>query len=221
MRLKYLFVSLFVSFGLVGFPLTASAACSTERLAELNKIASNVDAKYSYEMVDNYPKFTVTLTNITSDIYVKDNVYLEPISGVSEKKLKYVDGINVVFTIYSNDTNCKNEILNAKYVNIPTFNEFSNTEECNMYPDFKYCDTWLDTLNITNDKFEVELNKYKEKTNKKNDEKQKDIQKNESLISKLGNNIYAIGIGVVILIAFIVIIIYRKKIKHKGGWYEI
>ena len=138
---KYLFVflgSLFM------FPLVSNAECSYERQAELSKIASNVGLSYTYDVVNGAPKFTVIITNLTNDIYIKDDS-VNTIIGTGDKTLQYENGTSVAYNIYSNDSSCKDEKIMTKYITLPAYNSFSSTEECTENPNFEYCQMWSST----------------------------------------------------------------------------
>ena len=54
------------------FPSISYAECDYQRTSELNKIASNVQFSYSYDVGDNnIPNIYLNISNITSDIYVE------------------------------------------------------------------------------------------------------------------------------------------------------
>ena len=124
-RLKYLICFMVCVFAC---PLISNAECSYERQAELSRIASNVQFSYTYEMTENYPRFTVSVTNITNDIYVIDD-YGVIISGATEGNRTYQGSNNIEFVIYSNDSSCRGEKLLTQYVSFPTYNKFYNTNK--------------------------------------------------------------------------------------------
>ena len=159
--MKYILVTIGIMFII---PFTVKADCSYEREAELSRIAANVQFSYTYTVDENgEPIFTVNINNLTNDIYVKDStgsgLFQPVISGTGEKKLSYAAGSSVTFDIYSNDSSCYGEKLSSMYVNLPQFNYYSTNEECQKYPDFKYCQVWLNT-SITPTQFQNELTQY-------------------------------------------------------------
>ena len=128
---KYLFVflgSLFI------FPLVSNAQCSYERQAELSKIAANVKFSYTFEMqetVELRPLFKIFITNLTNDIYIVDDYNGLTILGNGEKQVNYGDVSSATFKIYSNDPACRGELLMTQHVNMPSYNPYSRSEECN------------------------------------------------------------------------------------------
>lgn len=145
-------------------PLITHAECDYQRLAELSRIASNVQFNYNYDLSQGL-SFTLYVTNLTNDIYAVD-AYGNRFSGAGEKSLVYSsadvtgfqNGDQVAFKFYSNDNNCKDEEIVTKYVNFPTYNPYSRFDICRQYPNFKYCQMWIDTSYLTYEEFEQELN---------------------------------------------------------------
>lgn len=154
MKIKYF---IFTLIGICIFPFVAHADCDYQRQAELSRLASNVKISYSYEIVNNLPKFKVNIINLTNDIYISDgisNYYNQEI------ELSYNSGESQTYTIYSNDQNCYGDFLTKKYINLPHYNSYHNTEECQLNPNFKYCQMWGD-FKITTTQFQNELTQYK------------------------------------------------------------
>ena len=82
------------------FPFTVHAECDYQRMAELSKIASNVQINFVYDVGEaGNPFFKVILSNLTSDIYVTDNnenVFLTN----GEQSYGVEDGDNITYNIY-------------------------------------------------------------------------------------------------------------------------
>lgn len=191
------------------FPFKTSAECDYKRLADLSKIASNVNLSYSYLIGENgEPKFFVNISNLTNDIYMVDydnNI----ISGVFEKEFEYYSGSNMRFIIYSNDPNCYGEKIMTKYLKIPKFNSFFNTDECKNNPNFKYCSLWAKN-DISDDAFKAELNNYLNDINT--------IDNKAKVNDDTSDNNYLLYIvlpSVILFIFLIVIFIKRLFIKRK------
>lgn len=201
---KYLFVflgSLFM------FPLVSNAECSYERQAELSKIASNVQFSYTYDSVNDMPKFNVIITNLTNDIYIKDDS-MNTIIGTGEKNYQYENGTSVTYKIYSNDPSCRNEQILTKYINLPAYNAFSNTEECIKNPNFDYCQVWTST-GLKAEDFETKYEQYQNELEEK--EKQNE-QKGTIEIIKLfiQNNLNVIIMCLIAVLILLTMFIYRK-----------
>jgi len=205
-KLNYLFVflvSLFV------FPILASAQCSYERQAELSRIASNVGFSYNYKIQDSIPNFTVNITNVTNDIYVVDDLNNVFVNSYEFNPL-YTDQARIIYKIYSNDDNCRGELIFTNYVNFPTFNRFYSSNECKENPDFKLCGLWTDTRYYSTEDFNSELEKYKNIAIV--DEKQNDRSLFDQILDFVTNKNEAICLIIFILI-FIGVLVFKKVKK--------
>lgn len=201
---KYLFVflgSLFI------FPLVSNAQCSYERQAELSKIAANVKFSYTYEMqqtVELRPAFKIYITNLTKDIYIRDEYNDLTILGTGEKQINYSDLSSATFTIYSNDSACRGELLMTQHVNMPSYNSYSQSEKCKQNPDFKFCALW-NAEPSSETQFDEELEKKQNKTEVKENEDE------NGLVYFFNQNKKIIITTILAFAALIVIIIIRKK----------
>jgi len=193
------------------FPLVSNAQCSYERQAELSKIASNVQFSYTYDFQINedgerIPKFSVFINNITRDIYIIEDYNGLVINSMDEKKIDYTGIPSVQFTIYSNDPNCKGEKLLVKNVNMPVYNQFSHSEECQKNPTFKFCQLWGDKPLNTED-FNTELN---QKINETKEENYSDIGVYEKILNFISDNKLSL---ILVVLSLLFIIIYFTLIK--------
>lgn len=161
---RYRYVLLFI-LCMILFPNISKAECSYERQAELSRIASNVQFSYSYEMVNEMPVFTINITNVTSDVYLMDAGIDEIVPVDGERSFTYeIDNFTFQYDIYSNDSSCYGEYILTKYITLPKYNFFSNTEECKSNPSFKYCGMWV-KVPLNSEQFSKELEKYKASKN--------------------------------------------------------
>lgn len=205
---KYLFVflgSLFI------FPLVSSAECSYERQAELSKIAANVKFSYTYVVSNGLPVFNVIITNLTNDIYVKDDS-MNTFSGSGEKTATYQNGTSVSYSIYSNDNTCKGERILTKYINLPTYNNYSSSEECRTNSDFKYCQVW-DATGVNVDDFNQQYANYTMQLNKKNQETTQQDNVVQMIKQFINNNLTIIIACLVAISILIMMFIYKKVRK--------
>lgn len=210
---RILMLGVFASFCL--FPLSANAECSSERLVELSKIADNVTLSYTYELGIADADFQIVISNLTNDIYIEDDSGIR-YSGVGDKKaeLTYMSGESKIFTVYSNDNNCKGESLTSKYITLPTYNEYSTYEECEGIEDYKLCKQWIDLGNMEEDEFLKEVKAYKDslkQTKQKNPE-----NKNDGFLSFIKQHyLYFLIPIIVIVIGIGVWFVLIKKKKDK------
>lgn len=204
-KLKYLLLfsaCIFVS------PLITHAECSYQRVAELSKIASNVQFSYSYDIGENgTPTFTMNITNITDDIYVEDHS-TGTILKTGEHNLVYNQyGTTLKYDIFSNDPDCENEPLLTQNINLPNYNLFSSTENCKKYPNFKYCQTWMNTAALSQEKFSSELSKYVEQ-----EENSDATQTNKNIIDLIYENIVLVIVIIIMIITIPSLMFLKRRI---------
>lgn len=191
-------------------PFMVKADCDYQRLAELSKLASNVKVSYNY---DSNANFTVTLTNLTDDIYVTDN-FGNTFNGSGERQVSYGSGNTVTYQVFSNDANCPGRQLGTKYITLPSFNPYYATDDCKNNPGFQYCQKWTSSV-ININTFDSALADYEDEISGVNDEKAEESSIWEIIVNFFEENFYiVIGLGIVILV-FIVMLIIRLWPKKK------
>ena len=201
--IKYLFVSIIL---MMIFPIVTNAECNYERLAELSKIAGNVKLSYTYNVVDNKPIFTVNIVNVTNDIYVKDELYENVFTQFENNHTYDFNGETIDYNIYSNDPNCKGELVYKTQLSLPTFNEYSNRTECEKNPKFKFCQKWLNTKEVDVAEFYTKYESYLDDNN--NDIK--NAEKENTFLNFISNNRLLI-IFVIICIIILPFLIFVKR----------
>ncbi|MDD2434712.1 MAG: hypothetical protein PHO63_00465 [Bacilli bacterium] len=151
-------------------PLTIEAQCGYTEKVRLQKIAGNVS--FSYEHNDsniNINKegieFTITISNIHPDIYVKDTLHgdtytFENNSSIATKT-EYLSGINIIYKIYGNTENCKGELLMSSYVNIPSYNIYHHDPMCKGIETYELCQKWS-KVNLNYNQFTKRIEQYRE-----------------------------------------------------------
>lgn len=202
-KFKYMFFALIC---MCVTPLITNAECSYQRLAELSRLASNVQVTYTYDGSG----FTIYMTNLTDDLYSIDN-YGDIISGGAERTFNYYSG-TISFDIFSNDSSCYGEKLLTKSITLPTINVESFRDECKQFPNFKYCQLWGD-FSVSNEQFISELNSYKQELDdKKNSEIDEQFVVWNIILETIKNNIFMlIFFGVIIMLTIIYLYVKRKN----------
>src|SRR5574344_2180907 len=116
------------------FPICVKASsCGYNEQARLRKVSTNVVPSYTYTENGDDVSFTVTLTNLNSDLYIVDNTsgIRYDYNGNSEISISgYKPGANIRYTIYTTKTDCFDAItyLTIKYVNLPYYNKYYKEE---------------------------------------------------------------------------------------------
>ena len=163
----------------------SKTSCDYTLLANMKKLASNVGTTYTYKVNNNYVYFDITLTNIQSDMYIIDNsdkktyYYSDTVNGVLTL-YDYGSG-KVSYTIYSNNSECLNEKLAVKTVNLPYYNSFYNYPECEGIEEYKLCQKWI-KYDGGYRNFLKSVTQYKEKLNSIQDNS---VESSKSFFDKL------------------------------------
>ena len=207
--LKYLFVfigCMFIS------PLISHAQCSYERTAELSRIASNVQFGYTYEVTGDVT-YNVTMTNLVNDIYVVDNYNN---TFVGETEMNKAPANSLKYTIYSNDNDCRGEILVTKYLSLPVYNYFSKMEACKQYPNFRYCQMWENTRGVSEADFNNALEQYKTNELSKENVDENKVGIFERILAVFDNTYFKTGFTILLIVVLIgtAILVYWHK-KHR------
>ena len=208
MRVKQIKYVIFALICMCVTPLITHAECDYQRLAELSRLASNVQLSYTYSEENG---FQITMTNLTNDLYAT-NIYGQRIDGGAERVFESVSG-SYNYDIYSNDSNCPGEFLLRKSINLPVRNSYSYYDECKQYPNFKYCQMWSN-ISVTHEQFMEELEQYKGNVEEMKDQLTTEkISIFDTLLEVLGANWFMfVFLGVVVLLT---LIIFFVKKKHK------
>lgn len=208
MRVKQIKYVIFALICMCVTPLITHAECDYQRLAELSRLASNVQLSYTYSEESG---FQITMTNLTNDLYAT-NIYGQRINGGAERVFEAVSG-SYNYDIYSNDSNCPGEFLLRKSINLPVRNSYSYYDECKQYPNFKYCQMWSN-ISVTHEQFMEELEQYKGNVEEMKDQLTTEkVSIFDTLLEVLGANWFMfVFLGVVVLLT---LIIFFVKKKHK------
>ena len=199
------------------FPISGKALdCSYAEQARLRKLASNVTTSYEYVENGENVSFNITLTNITSEIYVHDynrNVDYK-YNGSNEIKITgYEPGENVRYQIYPTKGNCTSSYLANKYVNVPYYNKYYKDPLCEGKT-YSICGKWQ-RVTLSYDEFVKTINDY----DRKKDEGIKNETNGEKnnifdLISKFIFDYYIFIIAGGALIFVLTSVLKKKKSKY-------
>lgn len=207
--MRYLKFLLFTIICMFITPIITHAECDYQRQAELSRLASNVQISYNYAIVNGYPEYTVNISNITNDIYMMDSLG-STFASKSEFSQKYYLWNNEVdYTIYSNDNNCKGEVLLTKHISFPRYNQYSVLPECQKYASSELCSIWYDTSSYSQEQFINALTR----TSSIEKPKIEETSLSETILDVIMDNlVYVIlsVIGILILVIFIVLKVVRR-----------
>ena len=208
-------VIIFVLFTLIiMFPMNVDAlSCSYEDKAVLRKKASNIMPSYTYTESNDSVLFSVTLTNLSQDLYIVDKTTNKRYNynGSSELTIKgYEAGVKVQYEIYTTNSDCFTKYLTIKYVNLPNYNKYYKDPLCVGKESYSVCYKW-NKVDITYDEFKERVKKiYNEQT--KEEEINEEIK--ETLFDKIYNflhDYYVFIIVGLVLITFSIIFFRNRK----------
>ncbi len=215
---------------------TVHASCSLEDQVKINNAAGAVNAnasrlEYSYDDHDDEYDEDLTVTSYTGIIYVYNltkDIYFEISDDTTKEIYTYADDVNgavavstgsmaVVknynIAIYPTDKTCGTTAVRTIQVTLPRYNEYSASSYCTDYPNYYYCQQFLNADIITYDDFMSGLNEYA-KTHKKEDETRREgiLENTIKFVKKYW---YFIVIVICIVIGIAIFIKRYKDEKRK------
>lgn len=216
-----------------------NAACKLEDQVKINNAAGAVNAsasrlEYNYDDHDDEYDEDMTVTSYTGVIYVYNltrDIYFEISDDTTKEIYTYDDDVNgavavstgsmaVVknynIAIYPTDKTCGTAPVRTIQVTLPRYNEYSTSSYCTDYPNYYYCQQFLNAGIIKYDDFMSGLNEYA-KTHKKEEETRK-----EGILENTVMFIKKYWCFIVIIICIIIgITIFIKRYKDEKRKKEI
>jgi len=208
MKGKILLIALFILFPMSGNALS----CNYAEQARLRKIASNITTSYEYIENGDSVSFNVTLTNITSEIYIHDNSTGNDYYYNDSDEIVingYKDGTNIKYSIYPTKTNCTYSYLANKYVNLPNYNKYYKDSLCEGKK-YSICSKWQ-KVTLSYDEFVKTIKEYDKKNEEENNNSSEEKDSWFDIISKFIFDYYIFIIAGGITIYFLISLITRKK----------
>lgn len=214
-KIVYLFMILLIFFNVIN--VLALDECTTSELKRLKELANNVVFKYEYQIRDEnlmdsdeytfkQVYYDVTGFNLSNELIVRlkedEDVrftYEEPTIG------NFINGETLQIEILAYTKNlCSGRVILTKNIKLPSINVYSLNEECQEYPNFKYCQE-NGELNISELEFQEALSEYKkELENKKDDDKLVDYKdsRDYTMYVYIGSLILIVGVMLFVIIRY-------------------
>lgn len=239
-KIKYiLFTYIFIVITIM--KVDAASTCSSTMLYQEKQRASEI--KVDFEVIDNVyddeyddeciescieKYLLVSLYNVPDEISVdvkslndtfkKFSLTSEQRNTNNELKIKDANATEIKryeFKIKSASPDCYGEILKTLTLNTPMFNKFSDVASCEAYPDFKYCNKYVnfDISNLTNEKFNKIFDKYLEEKEQELEKENEGKESAKELFNKYWYIVVIIIIAIVLIVVLIKIIIKRREKK--------
>ena len=219
---KYCFFLATIFTLIININVFAENKCTNSEMERLKKLAEKIEFKYDYEIKEEknndddfykYAEFSIKATNLSNELktLVVYNYYTGNYLEFNESNKGVLKGftegekVNIVIKAYTNN-DCVEKTVLTKTINLPYYNELSDSEICQENPNFKYCSILLEQK-VSNDTFINELE------NTFNTEKVEEKDDGELTLS---NNSYIIYIVVALFVVFIVLgILFMQKKRRK------
>lgn len=220
MKKKYLILIIIT---LLILPLNVFAKAKTEcdysLLSNMKRYASNINFIYDYRIENNNAYFNVTINNLTADMYLVDEITGQRYNYSSTNNGEliingYSDVETLKYKVYSNNSECMDEILIINYINLPVYNKYSGDPLCEGISEFSLCRRFLKT-NISYEEFEKQVLEYKKEEVKTEEQIEEKKEVELTFAEKLIDFLIHYGIFIAIPIIVIIIIIMRRSQKNK------
>lgn len=152
----------------------------------------DIDGDYEEDtapLVDLYGTvFNVSFANITDDIYLRitndtndtELTFTKENADAGEAvfQTEYDDELTTyTVEVLASNYDCADEVIRKFNLTVPIYNQFSEMEACNTYPNFYYCQEYIDTEPISYSEFIEELSIYRDSAN------DEDIEENTNVIN--------------------------------------
>ena len=214
MKMRYIiFICLlFIPFKIMG------ENCDYDDISRYQKLASNIKFNYDYVENNNSVSFNIVITNMPSELYIKDasgNIISYNTVFNTETVLTGYQSGNHKFDIYSYDAACEDMVISSSYVNLPYYNPYYKDPVCNSITDYEYCQKWVE-VKLSRDDFVKEVNNYKKKNNISDisvEDAFKDDYTNDwlnKIITIFLNNYIWILVSLIVVCGTLMIILIRK-----------
>lgn len=213
---------LLVLFVLILIPGKVDAAkiCTGKKLSDLKAKAYAAQPTYEFIKDKNENYFKVTVFNVDKDILVqsggsiyepdkKNQVIIETyFEGGETYEIKFYGGY---------ETDCVEEYVYSKKLQLPKYNPYSEREECIEYEEFPLCNKWYSGDIESDEYFLEQLELYKKSITPSKEPVKEEVEKNifEKIVDFYMENIAITGPISVIVILVVIIVVVRKIIRRR------
>lgn len=136
--------------------------CKFSEISKYKSLASNITTFYEYEENENGVTFSITLVNLSEELYIVDATTGEVYQyGNSEMTISgYSPSTTVKYAVYTTNENCSDQLLYTIRVVLPDYNPYYKDDVCIGAADYLYCQKWY-KHNLDYDTFVEKVNDYK------------------------------------------------------------
>ncbi len=204
------------------FPLITNAAssCNAQTMSNISSLANNVNIVYEVDTSSKTPIFTITLTNLTSDMIVFDRNASKTYKGFantgSEMSVRTKMSGSYSFIIYSKQ--CKEQVA-TKSVSLPTYNVYYGDKLCDGLDQCDACQKWYGS-NSDRKKFEQSVQECKRKQNAVIEAEEKPVKQAQAWYESIAKIFLDFWWAIIILMIVIIGIYYAIRAKQKKNEYN-
>ena len=193
--------------------------CDYSVVSRMKSMVTNINLSYDYKIVDNEALFSVTINNLTDEMYFYDTVtnkyYYYRDSNNGEITINNYKVNSGTYKFYSNLDACHGISLGNKYYTFPKYNKYYVHELCSDISNYSLCQKWSD-VNYSEEEFKKMVLEYKNQIEEPDEEAVVNIEKTiTDKIIEIYINYYYYFLGAIILICSVTIIINNRKNKFK------
>lgn len=218
MKKKIIFILFILLFYKTSVSALTYGGCDTSVIARMKQVVANINISYDYKIINDKVYYDVTISNLTNDIYVRDNYgnreYYNYNNG--ELVIPNIDNNSLSLRFNSNINDCRGLLLGTRYDQFPIFNKYYDDEVCKNMEDFLYCNKWT-PKEYSYEEVQTAVKKYNEGLNNNPEEPTKEIYK-KTLFDKIIDfyvKYYIVFLVGIIGICIVIILIHRKKNQFK------
>ena len=206
---------------LLFIPCTALAEdCTTDQIDRYKKLANEIQTTFDYVEDSEGVKFNINFYNVYKELYLVDYKTFDSLAIYKNNNNPiiaqgYAPGKTYSLSVLNDGSTCKQTIITRISITTPNYNKYYNDPLCEGIETYFYCQKWVNIGSVSYEEFKKNVNNYikqQEPTKTDDDNKPEDNTVNR-VRSFVANNYIYITLGVV-LIALIIVIIYKRKKKY-------
>lgn len=210
-----LFMALFYNISV--YALTYGG-CDVSDVARMKQLVTNINISYDYRIVNDKVYYDIIVSNLTNEMYVKDNYTSKEYYAFTNGELiiRNISNNSISLRFSSNKKECKGLLLGSKYEQLPIFNKYYDDDICKDMDGLLHCNKWLQK-EYTLDEIKAAVKKYNENLENNVEEPTKEIIK-KSFFDKLIDfyvKYYLVFLISIIGVCLVVILVHRKKNQFK------
>lgn len=218
--MKKIILIILLSFTFINSSALTYGGCDYSTVSRMKSIVKNINISYDYKYINDNVTFSVTINNLTNDIYFYDTgsgkTYYYSNTNNGEITINNYNGNSGSYKFYSNNKSCYGISLGTKYYKFPTYNTYYNHSLCSDIPNYSLCQKW-GYVNYSEEEFKKLVLEYKEGKEEKEEEKTV-VEYEKTIIDKIVEiyiHYYYYFLGAIILVFGTIIIVNNRKNRFK------